>query len=139
MPQSEVLDDRIGIKDYQRVMRPIYIKKTNMILDTAEVISTNTSSANIYIEEALFYYNFQSTSRLVAFVLFILTNCMSPSLQVGIMMFTTIPACKRCLVRISYHLLCKRGSCFISAICIYLRILLYNIISISDDACVIKQ
>ena len=39
-------------------MRPIYIKKTNMILDTAEVISINTSSANIYIEEALFYYNF---------------------------------------------------------------------------------
>ena len=139
MPQSEVLDDRIGIKDYQRAMRPIYIKKT-ICFQIQPKLSPPIPQVRTFTQKKLFfYYNFQSTSRLVAFVLFILTNYRSPSLQVGIMMFTTIPACKRCLVRISYHLFCKRGPCFISAICIYLRILRYNIISISDDACVVKQ
>jgi len=48
-----------------------------------------------------------------------------------------IPACKRCLVRISYHLFCKGGPCFIYAICIYLRLLVSNMISILDDDCVV--
>jgi hypothetical protein len=35
--------------------------------------------------------------------------------------------------RISYHLFWKQSPCFIYAICIYLRILVSNMISISDD------
>ena len=127
MPQSEVLVDRIGIKDYQRAMRTIYT--ITICFSIQPKLSPPIPQVPTFTQKKIFfYYNFYSTNRLLAFVSFSLTNCMSPSLQVGIIMSDTVPSCKRCLVRISYHLFCKGGTCFISAICIYLRILLSNII-----------
>jgi hypothetical protein len=40
---------------------------------------------------------------------------------------------KLCSIRLDSHLFCLWGSCFIYIICIYLRMLVFNAISISDD------